>query len=85
MSAYLADVIFLTRFEVLLVIYGILDRLDAFERVWTARVIATGIGGLVTGTESFWGDRNNVSTNKRTLRLSTHLLGVVLDVSLGEH
>jgi len=44
LSAYLADVVFLTRFEVLLVIYGILDRLDAFERVWTAGVIATGIG-----------------------------------------
>ena len=33
-SAYLADdVVFLTRFEVLLVIDGVLDRLGAFERV----------------------------------------------------
>ena len=32
--AYLADeVVFLTRFEVLLVIDGVLDRLDAFVRV----------------------------------------------------
>jgi len=37
------------------------------------------------GTESFWGDENNVSTNKRTLGLSTHLFWGVLDVSLGEH
>jgi len=31
------------------------------------------------------GDRNNVSTTIRTLRLSTHLFWGVLDVSLGEH
>jgi len=39
--------------------------------------------GLATGTESFLGDRNNVSTNKRTLRRSAHLFEGVLDVSLG--
>ena len=43
-SAYLADdVIFLSRFEVVLVIDGVLDRGDAFELVWTVGVIATGI------------------------------------------